>query len=130
MVTLSQSRLAWTFVCALAVIHPPFVTALQPKPAVADRALAFFATLPAGELTAALRSVRPSPITLRDRDRAIATLPRDGALRPVRDENVKLATLTQILRYHERTGIVEMKVIDVVQAFVGLHARSILLISR
>jgi predicted Zn-dependent protease len=43
---------------------------------------------------------------------------------------VKLATLTQILRYHERTGIVEIKVIDVVQAFVRLHARSILLISR
>lgn len=116
----------WT--CVLTVIALGTVVAHQPD--VTDRALAFFAALPAGDVRAALRSVRPSPISLLARDAELARLPPNGALQPDREERVKLATLTEILEYHERTDIVAIKVIDVPQAFVGLHARSILLISR
>jgi Peptidase family M48 len=114
--------------CALAVICPPTVAAREP--AEAERALAFFATLPAGDIAVALRSRRPSPVSLDDRNREIGRLPRNEILRPRADEKVKLATLTQVLVFHERRTVVDVEIIDVVQAFVGLHARSILLISR
>jgi hypothetical protein len=109
------------------VICPTIVAAREP---VAERALAFFASLPRGDLAAALRSRRPSPISLDDRDRAVASLPHHGVLRPSADENGKIATLRRILVFHERSIVVHVELIDVAQAFVGLHARSILLISR
>jgi hypothetical protein len=112
---------------ALAVIGLPTVAAREP--AEAERALAYFAALPAGDIAAVLRSRRPSPVSADDRDRAIAHLPSEGVLRPSADEHAKLATVTQILAFHERMGV-DVVIIDVLQAFVGLHARSILLISR
>jgi hypothetical protein len=120
---------AWTlWTCWLAVTCPTSVAA-QELP-VAPQALAFFATLPPGDVAAALGSRRPPPISLDERNSEISKLPHDGLLRPVADEPVKLATLTPILRFHERAAIVEVRIIDIVQAFVGLHARSVLLISR
>ena len=112
----------WT--CVLTVIALATVVAHQPE--VTDRALAFFAALPVGDVRAALRSVRPSPISLLARDAELARLPPKGALQPDPEERVKLATLTEILEYHERTDIVAVKVIDVPQAFVGLHALSLI----
>jgi hypothetical protein len=117
----------WT--CAIVVIVPTMVAAHQPESVVADRAFAFFIALPAGDVGSALGSVRPSPVSVAARDAERARLPPDGALQPGRDERARLVTLTEILQYHERTDIV-VTVIDVPQAFVGLHARSILLISR
>jgi hypothetical protein len=110
------------------VICPTILAA--PERPVAERALTFFVTLPRGDVAAALRSRRPSPISLDDRNRALTSLPRKGALRPSDDENEKLATLTRVLVFHERSMVVHVEIIDVVQAFVGLHARSIILISR
>jgi hypothetical protein len=121
-------RTLWT--CAIVVIVPAIVAAHQPESEVADRALAFFVALPAGDVDSALKSARPSPVSVADRDADRARLPPNGALQPERAERASLATLTEVLQYHERIGIVVVTVIDVPQAFVGLHARSILLISR
>ena len=118
---------ATLWACAFLLVVPTMVAAQEPT--VHRRALAFFAALPAGDVAAALGARRPPPISLDELNKAIASLPRDGGLRPSADENVKLSTLTPILVFHQRTFVV-VKVIDVVQAFVGLHARSILLISR
>jgi len=124
-----RAWLAWTlWGCGLAVICPTIVAAREPP--VAERALAFFASLPRGDVAAALRSRRPPPISLDDRDRAVASLPHHGVLRPSADENGKIATLRRVLVFHERSIVVHVELIDVAQAFVGLHARSILLISR
>lgn len=122
-----RAQLAWTL-CGLLLLCS--TTATAQKPAAAEGPLAFFAALPADELTAALESRRPPPISLDDRNNAIASLPHHGILRPVEAENAKLATVAQILRFHERTAVVDVELVDVDQAFVGLHARSILLISR
>ena len=115
------------WVCGFVVLVPTMAAAREA--AVNERALAFFAALPAGDVAEAVRARRPSPISLDERNRAIASLPRDGGLRPSADENVKLSRLTPILAFHQRTFVVT-QVIDVAQAFVGLHARSVLLISR
>jgi Peptidase family M48 len=118
----------WT--CAIVMIISTIVAAHQPESVVADRAFAFFVAFPAGDVSSALGSVRPPPVSIAAREAERARLPLDGALQPDPDERARLVTLTEILRYHERTEIVVVTVIDVPQAFVGLHARSILLISR
>jgi hypothetical protein len=123
-----RAQLAWTvWACALSVICPSTFAAQEP--AAAEGALAFFAGLPPGDVSDALGSRRPSPISVDDRNRAIANLP-PGVLRPVAGESVMLATLRPILVFHDRTAIVDVEIIDIDQAFVGLHARSIVLISR
>jgi hypothetical protein len=123
-----RAQFAWTL-CGLLLLFCSTTVAAQ-KPAVAEGPLAFFAGLRADELTAALESRRPPPISLDDRNKAIAGLPHDGIVRPVEAENAKLQTMAQILRFHERIAVVDVELVDVEQAFVGLHARSILLISR
>jgi hypothetical protein len=45
-------------------------------------------------------------------------------------ERTKLGSLEPILRYHDRFGVVAIKLIEVLQAGIGLHARSVLLVSR
>ena len=118
-----------SMLCGWALVAICPLTVVAREPAEAARALAFFTTLPADDIAAALRSRRPSPVSLDDRNRAIAHLPRDGVLQPRADERVKLAPLTEVLAFHDRS-VVDVEIIDVDQAFVGLHARAIVLISR
>ncbi len=77
-----------------------------------------------------LRAVRTVPVSVQARELARATLPPEGALTPTRDEARKLAALTPVLIYHERDQVFDIKVIDLPQAYIGLHERAILLISR
>src|SRR5262249_35011163 len=58
------------------------------------------------------------------------SLPPSGALSPTPAEVKKLESLQPVLIYHERERVFDIKVIDLPQAIVGLHARAILLISR
>ena len=43
---------------------------------------------------------------------------------------MKLGALKTVLIYHERDQVFDIKVIDLPQAYIGLHQRAILLISR
>lgn len=116
------------------LLAPPCTNAAaaagEPLSSPSGRALAFFAALPPGDTTAVLASLRPTPLDARSRAQVVSALPREGALRPNADELVKLGGLEAILTYHERDGVIESRVIDVPQAFVGLHAQAVLLISR
>jgi hypothetical protein len=94
------------------------------------RALQFFRTLPTGDVGAALAGLRPPPLRVEDRVRVLASLPLEGELHPDAREVIKLAGIEPILRYHDRVDVVAIKLIDVPQAFIGLHARSVLLVSR
>jgi len=96
----------------------------------ASRAFRFFEALPPGDARTALAAFRPAPIAVADRARALATLPAEGELRPDAAEARKLASLESVLSYHDRLGVLVIKVIDVPQAAIGLCARSILLLSR
>jgi len=74
---------------------------------------------------------RPAPITPEDKVRVLSSLPASGE---VTDLNVgaltKLAGLTLVLESTQRNSVYSVKVIDVPQAAIGLHARAVLLISE
>jgi hypothetical protein len=94
------------------------------------RALRFFENLPAGEASTVLRNLRPAPTSSAVRRQVLATLPSEGELTPKAMEMQKLANLKPVFVYHERDAVFDIKLIDVPQAAIGLHARSVLLISR
>jgi hypothetical protein len=54
----------------------------------------------------------------------------EGEVRPSKKEAVKLAAIAPVLRYHHRQDVLQLKLITVGHAFVGLHARTVLLVSR
>jgi hypothetical protein len=77
-----------------------------------------------------LNSARPQPLGAALRARVLATLPTEGELRPSTAEAEMLAALEPILRYHGRQGVYTFKLIDLRRAFIGLHARTVVIISR
>lgn len=93
-------------------------------------ALRFFATLPPGEVGAALRAIRPPSIPAERRARILARLPEDGELIPDAAERRKIAALEPVLVYHERHEVFSIKVIDLRQAGIVIHERTVLLVSR
>jgi hypothetical protein len=94
------------------------------------RARRFLESLPPGDRRKALELVRPAPVSPEARARVLAGLPRTGELRPDAAEAIKLAGLESVLRYHARDNVYVVKLVDVPQAAIGLHARSVVLISR
>jgi len=96
----------------------------------AEEALRFFAALPGTPVESALASIRPAPVGAEEKRHILSNLPAEGELRPAPGEAVKLATLRRVLIYHKREEVFEVKLIDLPQAAVVIHARSIVLISR
>ena len=93
-------------------------------------ALRFFEALPPGDIEAALRALRPPPIDDAERQRLLAALPRKGELSPDAAEKQKLAALAGVLTYHDRHGVLDVKVIDQPQAGVVFYYRAALLVTR
>lgn len=93
-------------------------------------ALAFFETAGPTSIPEFLGRLRPAPLSATLRAHVLATLPTEGELQPTAKERAKLAALDPVLDFHGRKSTVEIKVIDVGHAFVGLHARTVLLLSR
>jgi hypothetical protein len=77
-----------------------------------------------------LRQARPAPLGPADCAAVIARLPKEGELQPTPPETAKIGAARRVLDYHARLEVVTYKVIEVRHAFVGLHARSVLLASR
>jgi hypothetical protein len=92
-------------------------------------ALAFFEGN-GDDAVALVRRLRPAAVSAAMRAAVVAALPPEGELQPTDDERVKIATLDAVFEFHERKGSLVIKVIDVGHAFVGLHARTVLLLSR
>jgi Zn-dependent protease with chaperone function len=114
------------------------VLALASAPATAGdrtthplaRALAFFQGSEADGGDALIRRLRPHPLSPALRAAVVAALPPEGELEPTPAERAKIAALEAIFEIHDRKGLIVVKVIEVGHAFVGLHARSVLLLSR
>src|SRR6476661_4556575 len=103
----------------------------QRKPSPVTEALRFFARLAEGHSESEiLRRLRPSPASETDRTRALADVDPDAVVLPNANECTKLAALEAVLIYHERLHVIEIKLIDVPMAVVGLHDRAVILISR
>lgn len=94
------------------------------------QALAFFEHVASGEPGAFLDALRPLPLDASLRAQAMASLPTDGEVRASKKEALKLAAIEPVLRYHRRQDVLQLKLITVGYAFVGLHARTVLLVSR
>ena len=78
-----------------------------------------------------LDETRPAPMPAAIRARVLAGLPKKGEVRDLDGrERGKLAALAPFLEVAQRGSVYAIKVIDVPHAFVGLHARTVVLISR
>src|SRR5262245_58386993 len=74
---------------------------------------------------------RPPAVLPEFKAAVLAALPAKGEIRNLKESaRRKLAAAQEILRMHQRDAVYEVKVIDVPNAFVGLHARSVLVISE
>jgi hypothetical protein len=103
----------------------------QPRPSPLFEALRFFETLTSGNNDVEiLRSLRPAPASDTERIRALAEVDPESVLLPDASERRKLDALEAVLIYHERLHVIEIKLIDVPMAVVGLHDRAVILISR
>jgi hypothetical protein len=97
---------------------------------VAAKALSFFERIEERNFDAYLKRVRLPKVSETVKAQALANLARGEEVRPSPKMQAKLATLEPILRYHERDTVVEIKVIALPHAFVGLQGRAMLLISE
>jgi Peptidase family M48 len=93
------------------------------------RALRFFEERAENQPVDMLKTLRPAPLPLAAREVVLANLPLEGEMQPDKNGRAKLAVVRGVLDLHERNRVFEIKVIDVAQAFVGLHARTAILIS-
>jgi Peptidase family M48 len=74
---------------------------------------------------------RPAPVPADVRARVLAAQPKQGEVRNLDDrERRKLAALAPVLEATQRGSVYTIKVIDVPHAFVGIDARTVVLISR
>ena len=82
-----------------------------------------------GALVRLLETVRPTPVSSGDKARILSSLPETGEITNLNAEALrKLAALSRVLRATDSVYVI--KVIAVPQAAIGLHARTILLISE
>lgn len=100
------------------------------RPPVSPQVLRYFEHASSSGPDAYLRDTRPAPLAAEIRARVLAGLPSEGESQPSEDDMPKLNSLQRVLQYHDRAGTVEIRVVRIYQAFVGLHARSIVLISE
>jgi hypothetical protein len=101
-----------------------------PKSAVTRSVLKFFEAQQITSIDKFVRQLRPAPLDPSVRAAVLAALPREGQLRPDTSELSKLEAARPVVEYHARGDVLTLKVIEIGHAFVGLHARSVLLVSR
>ena len=78
-----------------------------------------------------LDTARPAPVSAEEKARVLSTLPLEGDVTGfIGLARRKLAALTKVLRATGRESVYDIKVIDVPQAAIGLHARAVILITE
>ena len=83
-----------------------------------------------GAIARFLEIARPAAVSADDKRRVLASLPPEGTVTNLDTaERQKLMALTRLLRAAERASVYEINVIDVPQAVVGIHGRTVILIS-
>src|SRR5688572_12671645 len=96
-----------------------------------ETALDFFIRQEAAGVVERFDSVRPPPVSPAEREGALAMLPAEGEVHDLdAAQRSKLAAARGILELHRREAVYVLKVIDVPQATVALHARAVVLVSE
>jgi hypothetical protein len=89
-----------------------------------EAALHFFTRNDAAGIVERFDSLRPAPVSAGERDVVLATLPPEGEVRRLDPaQRGKLDAARRVLELHGRETVYVIKVIDVPQAAVALHAR-------
>ena len=123
-----------------AIVHPARCGALVVTLALAGTSAAAqsLSTIRAGELLKMdplalarfLDESRPAPVSAELKAQVLAGLPKEGIVEDLDDAaRRKLAAVAPVLEAAERASVYAIKVIDVPHAYVGLHARTVVLIS-
>ena len=74
---------------------------------------------------------RPSPVPPHVRAQVLAQLPRKGEVQDLSPkERQKLAAIEPVLDVAQRQSVYAVKVVDAPHAFIGIHERSVMLITR
>src|SRR5436190_23086171 len=95
---------------------------------VVDSVLARFLSTDPRTFARDLERRRPAPVSPDLKARILNSLPPEGKGKKLKQSaQRKLASLEQVLRVHQRHSVYEVKVIAVPHAFVGLHARAVVL---
>jgi hypothetical protein len=123
-------RFAAFTLCTAAMTSPAWPADHTVSSQSGKSVLSYFEEYASTTIDELLAQLRPTPLDAAARAEVIAALPKEGELRPKPSEIAKLEAAEGILAYHDRQGVIIFKVIDVNHAFVGLHARSVLLASR
>jgi hypothetical protein len=98
---------------------------------VLETALHFFTRYDAAGILERFDSVRPAPVSPAERERVLATLPAEGDVRDLDTvQRRKLAAVRRVLELHGREAVYVVKVVEVPQAAVALHARAVVLVSE
>jgi hypothetical protein len=97
----------------------------------AQAALRYFESVQVTDFGTLLRQLRRPAPPASVRAWVIKNLPREGVLTPTAQETTKLEVLLPVLAFHGREHDMELLLITAGGlAFVGLHARTVILISR
>ena len=117
---------------AMAVAPQGAASAEQlPTHSAALAALQYFESVPDADFDALMSRLRGAPLPPEVRALVIANLPREGELVPTRKEAALLDTIAPVLKFHRRDQEMVVRLVTVGGlAFVGLHARTVLVISR
>jgi hypothetical protein len=119
--------LTYSVLC-LALAQPAFSVNAQTLAPVNSRDLL---TGDAAAFARLLESARPAPVSPEEKARILKSLPEEGDVTDLDPAAMhKLGSVQQVLRTAPRDTVYEVKVIDVAQAAVALHARAVLLISK
>jgi len=78
-----------------------------------------------------LEAQRPPAITPESKGRILEGVPKEGRVTNLSPSaRSKLASLEPVLRAHQRDSVYDVMVIAIPQAYTGLHARAVVLISE
>jgi hypothetical protein len=77
-----------------------------------------------------LKRVRLPKVTAEFKAQVLAQLAKAETVKPSENMQTTLNALTPLLQYHERDAVLDIKVINTREAFVGVQARAVLLLSE
>jgi hypothetical protein len=122
-------RLTMTMTCVAMMTVTAGAAQKEPSETTGNSALAFFTAHGDVTIDDFLTRLRPVPLDEHRRAQVLDTLPQHGAIRTGAGDLAKMSLAEDVLAYHGRRGVITFQIIDVAPAFIGLHDRTVILVS-